>query len=293
MLSKIKRFAMPIFMLMGLATLVFAFLRVQASQGAKSLSDQLKTIFSSGGGTIIFILGCAAVISTFFFESSPLILAVVWGTVGASTTGTFTFNYVPQFIEFVTTTAPTTIQINVNGDGLIFNLDGANGIPAMGGIRQYGRIVTGNYVFQLANGLINGKNGSVTITTGVSACTVRTWSPIGNGSFYFVYMQASALANQSYNLQNFAYAAFPSAAAADQIQIAYPGGSLDNITREELAAYLNYFQNSATTANGYSIDNIAPSRIKQLTFTPAAAQTFYVMKYQAASGIVNPNPLQS
>lgn len=213
-------------------------------------------------------------------------VAVVWGTVGASTTGTFTFNYVPQFIEFVAATSPSLVQINVNGDGMVFNLD-TNGLSAMTHIRSFSR-VTNSYLFQLADGLLNNKNGSVTITTGVSAVTVRAWSPVKQGSFYMTFNPAQALASQAYNLSKFAYASFPSTAATDAYQIAYNDNSLDNVTREELQVQLGYTENTGITK--YAIDNISPARMSLVSFTPTAAQTFYVMKYQPASGIINPNP---
>lgn len=249
-----------------------------------ALWTELKALFMASIVWVALLTGIYALTSP--AADSLMILAVVWGSVGASTTGTFSFNFVPQFIEFIAPTSPSLFQINVNGDGMVFNLD-TNGLSGMTHIRAVNR-ATSSYMFQLSDGLLNNKNGTVTITTGVSAVTVRAWSPVKNGTMYLTYNPAAALAAQAYNLQKFAYASFPSAAAADPFQLAYADGSLDNVTREELNTYLGYTENTGITR--YAVDNISPARISMVTFTPAAAQTFYVMKYQAASGIINGNP---
>lgn len=276
-----QKFA-PILAIFGLAALVFAIIRGKAG-GAQGIMAQIKALFTS---TLIFALGCYGIYDLIVTDS-PFAMAVIWGTVALSTTGTFSFNFVPQFIEFVATNNPTLFQINVNGDGMIFNLD-TNGMQGMTGIRTYTRLAN-SFMFQLADGLLNNKNGTVTITTAATAVTVRAWSPNKKGTMYLTYNPAAALATQSYNLTSFAYASFPSAATTDSFQLSYNDGSLDNITREELQQYLAYFE--ATGITKYSVDNIAPARISQVTFTPIAAQTFYVMKYQAAYGPwVNQNP---
>lgn len=274
-----RKFA-PILAIFGAVVAVFAFLR--GKKGGDILAA-FKSLFTS---MVLLTAGFYAAYDL-WSSGSPFAMAVIWGTVGASTTAAFSFNFVPQFMEFITATSPSSFQINVNGDGMVFNLD-TNGLLHCQGIRTYARTTNG-FMFQLADGLLNNKNGSVTITTGVSACTVRVWSPNKKGSMYLTYNPAQALAGQTYNLSSFAYATFPNAATTDTFQVAYNDGSLDNLTREEVNSYLNYFENTGTVK--YSVDNIAPARISQLAFTPTAAQAFYVMKYQGAYGqIINQNP---
>lgn len=215
--------------------------------------------------------------------------AVVWGTIAASSAGSFNITYVPQFIGFTIASAPTSFQINVQGDGVVFNLD-ANGCTSMSNIRLVG-IVSNTYVFQLADGLINGKNGTVTITNSAAATlTVNAWSK-DVGSMYMVYMTQNALASSGIKLRKFAYAAFPSAAAADSFTIEYNetvrgAGRITQVsTRDDLNFGLGYTQNQVTSR--YNIDNIAPAQIDSVTFIPVAAQNVYVMNYQSAKGVVN------
>jgi hypothetical protein len=215
--------------------------------------------------------------------TAGLVVAWLWGSIPASSSASFNITYVPQFISFTVTSAPTTFLINIQGDGVIFNLD-ATGIAAMRNIRQQG-IVTNTYVFQLANGLINGKNGTVTITNAAAAqLDVYAYSK-DLGNFYMTYLIQNALANSGINLRKFAYAAFPSAAAADIWTVMNNNGITQNAQRNDLNNLLGYTQNEVTSR--YNFDNIAPAAVDTITFIPAAAQNVYVMQYQAAQGVVN------
>lgn len=208
-------------------------------------------------------------------------LGYVWGTIPASSTGTFNFQQIPMFIGFTATTVPTSFQIEVNGEGMVFNLDG-NGLTNMTHIRQQNR-TTNTFIFQLGNGLINGKNGIVTIANAVAGVlTINAWSPILKGNTYNVHGRVAVLANQALSLQKFAYAAFPSMGATDRAAITYNDGSTDNVGQQELNAMLGYTQGYLPAAP-YNFDNISPARVDTLQFI-GAAQTAYVMKYAPAYG---------
>lgn len=216
-------------------------------------------------------------------EGEGVAMAWLWASIPASSTATVNFTYIPQFISFTISSAPTAVQINVQGDGLTFNLD-ATGVTNMNGVRQLGA-VTNKYLFQIADGLINGKNGSITVTNAAAAVLNIEGYSMDPGTMYFTHLTQNALANSGFILDNFAYAAFPSAAATDLFVLEYRNGITQNSYRDDLNSMLFYKQN--TLASRYNFDNIAPSTIKRITFTPAATQNFYVMKYQSSSGTVN------
>jgi len=146
-------------------------------------------------------------------------------------------------------------------------------------------VISNTYIFQLANGLINGKNGAVTITNAAAAqLDVFAWSKeVGN--IYMMYLSQQALASSGVNLRKFAYAAFPSSAAADNFSLYYNSGAQQISRREDLNFGLGYTQNEVTSK--YNIDNIAPALLDTVTFNPVAAQNVYVMQYQTAEGVVN------
>jgi hypothetical protein len=215
--------------------------------------------------------------------AAGLTMAYLWGSVAASVSGSFNITYVPQYIGFSISSAPTSFQINVQGDGVIFNLDAA-GVTAMRNIRNVAT-QTNMYIFQLANGLINGKNGTVTITNAAAAqLNIYAWSK-EQGNFYMTYLTQQALAASGVNFRKFAYAAFPSAAAADLFTLTYNDGSNQVSQRDDLNFALQYTQNDVTSK--YNIDNIAPASLDTVSFNPVAAQNVYIMKYQSASGVVD------
>lgn len=199
------------------------------------------------------------------------------GSIPASSSGSFTVTYVPQFIGFTAATVPTNFQIEVNGEPMVMSLDGA-GLNSMTHIRQEARVAN-TYVFQLADGLLNGKNTIFSITNAVaSTLNIYGWSPIKQGFNYFEYTRLSVLAGATSEISDFAYLGFPSAAATDRFQVAYNDGSVDSLIRDELSYQLGY--NQGDLASKYNIDNINPARITRVYFTPVAAQTCYKLAYR-------------
>lgn len=210
-------------------------------------------------------------------------LNLLWGSIAASSTQSFNVTYIPEWIAFTIGTVPTSFQINVQGDGITFNLDGT-GLTNMKNIRTVSQITNG-YLFQLANGLINGKNATVTIANAAAATlNIYGWSN-QPGNMYMTYLTQKALANSGISLRKFAYAAFPSAGTADIFQLEYNSGVTQLSYRDDLAYMLQYTQ--ANVGSVYNFDNIAPTIIDTLTFTPTADQSVYVMQYQASKGVVN------
>jgi len=234
---------------------------------------------------ILVALGVfGAFVFEFNFSFKPKnVLGTLWGSIAASVSASFNFTYIPQFIGFTISTVPTSITISVQGDGVIFNMDGT-GITNMNGIRQVA-VISNTYIFQLANGLINGKNGSVTIANAAAAqLDVYAWSKeVGN--LYMTYNQQQALAGSGVQFRKFAYMAFPSAAAGDSFTTEYNSRVTQISSRLEQQFQMVYTQNTATAR--YNVDNIIPATVDTLTFIPAAAQQAYMMQYQQAKGVVN------
>lgn len=249
-----------------------------------AVKDDIKKTTNFGGMAVILLPLITSL--ALLFSGHPaegMVMANLWGSVAASVAGSFNITYVPQFIGFSITSAPTSFQINVQGDGIIFNLD-ATGITNMNGIRYLG-IVANQYVFQIADGLINGKNGSVTITNAAAAqLDIYQWNK-QPGSFYYTYLTQQALASSGVVVKDFAYLTMPSIAAADQLTIEYSTGITQVSNRNDIAFALGYKQN--INAAKYGIDNIAPATAKQVTLNPVAAQNVYAMTYQSQKGTVS------
>src|SRR5690606_24599583 len=114
----------------------------------------------------------------------------------ATTQSTFNTTFVPQFILLrgvngQALAGDLTISVNVQGDGVIMNLD-PDGVDAMSNINQFlssaSRDTVGR-VFQMAEGLVNGKNTFWTIDNqDAAAVNVYGWSKQKLATFWLTYL---------------------------------------------------------------------------------------------------------
>lgn len=97
-------------------------------------------------------------------------------TTGAAVVTTIDLTYVPQFLAYEAATQLTSIKVEVLGeDAPILDLD-AVGLSCIGLAGAVGRKTNG-YVFALADGLVKGKNCTITITNSAAQTPViRAWS---------------------------------------------------------------------------------------------------------------------
>lgn len=194
--------------------------------------------------------------------------------------------YVPQFLYFEIATTPQAIKVNVNGDGLVLDLDTA-GINAMSNIRSNGRPTNG-FLLQLSNGLVKGKNVDISVTNGVAAAfTVYAINAneVVDVPAYMVTTGIQINASQSFDLGNFSYCAIPSFVAADILNLfgakrniqGMPVGQAFSTKQEveTLRGILQLTENMTTAKN--AIDNFDGTWL-QLNFTPNAAQKIYVQR---------------
>lgn len=202
------------------------------------------------------------------------------GTLAASATTTINLTWVPQYVFFIAATVPTAFKVNVYGDGVISDIDG-NGCTALNSIRLYGAVTNG-YLLPVANGLLKGKNTDITITNAVAA-TVDVYGLAFNAGYAYVQMiRQYLLANSGAEFNDFAYIAFPSAAAGDLYQVTFRDGTTHLFTYLELNAALGLTQVPITSR--YNVDNLN-GQISLLQATPAAAQTAYLVRYIPVGGV--------
>lgn len=212
---------------------------------------------------------------------------------GGGVPTTFNTTFVPQFIVLRGTAGADilpdiTISVNVQGDGVIMNLD-PTGVAAMSNINQFlsaASRATVGLVFQMAEGLVTGKNTFWTINNAdAAAVDVFGWSKQKLATFWLTYLTQLNLANSGTDYTKFAYLAVPGATAADNFSVLYNDGTMNaNMTLRELAADNAYYQSS----DQFALNNINPARVKLLTYIPSATnRNAYLMKYQPVQGAVD------
>lgn len=212
---------------------------------------------------------------------------------GGGVPTTFNTTFVPQFVLIrgiagADLTGDITISVNVQGDGVVMNLDPA-GFDALSNIRQFMSATSRNTigrVFQMAEGLVNAKNTFWTINNAdAAAVDVFGWSKQKVATFWLTYLTQLNLANSGTDYTKFAYLAVPAATAADNFSVLYNDGTMNaNMTLRELAADNAYKQ----AIDQFAMDNIDPARVKLLTYIPSATnRNAYLMKYQPVMGAVD------
>lgn len=207
-------------------------------------------------------------------------------TLVASTTTTWNMQWLPQFLFFVATTVPTMFKVTVFGDGVIADLDG-NGLDALSSIKHVDGVTNG-YMINLADGIIKGKTVEISITNAVAGTVDVYGIVLEDGDIYVQSLRQQVLAASGAEIRDFAYIAFPSAAAGDRWHITFEDGITHTFERAELEALLSLEENTNGSTK-YNIDNL-DGTIRVVQFLPAATQTIYVVQFTAASGPAPSSP---
>lgn len=194
-------------------------------------------------------------------------------SIAASSTETKSLDYCPEIITFVASTVPTSIKIEVEGE-VIFSLDGT-GITNLNAIRCVGELPANQYVFQIADGRIEGSTSFTIANAVASALDIYGWYN-SRGSMFVKHQMQKAFANVTKTIVDIAYASFPSAAATDTFTVTFADGTSALMLRTELEALLAMTQEVSATR--YSIDNYERT-IKRIDFLGAADQSIYFTKY--------------
>jgi hypothetical protein len=206
-------------------------------------------------------------------------------TTGVGIVTTFSLNYVPQTIRIVAATALTGMIVSVEGDGTPLNLDAA-GLAAMSNIRKIDS-QTNEYNWTLTDGLLTGKNCTISITNSAAQTPDVFVQSEDKGAMYLQQAPVAALATTGLQIEKFGFCVFPSAAAADIFNFTWRSGVNQNMTREDIAARLGITQKMKNTGSDYAVDNLKMT-VSSILFTPVAAQTVYVAKWIPSSGVRRP-----
>lgn len=194
-------------------------------------------------------------------------------SIAASSTETKSLDYCPEIIVFSASTVPTSFKIEVEGE-VIFSLDGT-GLSNLTGIRAIGEFPANTYVFQIADGRINGSTSFTIANAVASAIDIYGWYN-SRGSMFVKHQMQKSFANVTKTIKDFAFAAFPSAAATDQFSVTFADGTVSMLLRNELEALIAMTQEVSATR--YCLDNYERT-IKSIDFLGAADQSIYFTKY--------------
>ena len=229
---------------------------------------------------LIFFLLLGVPIMQEGFIGEGLILATVIGTIPASSTGTISLTYVPQYLIFTAATPPSALRVNVLGDGVIKDLDTA-GIEVENNLNSK-EVGANGYKITLADGFIVNKNVDITITNAVASPLNIFGTAQAVGAIYAVTVQQKVFQGSGQNFDDFAYLGLPAATDNDILNITY----VDGLTQKTDPSELPFLIQDEQANRSQAIENFDQT-IKLVNFTPAADQQVYLMRYQEASGVTD------
>jgi hypothetical protein len=248
--------------------------------------EEIKSIVSFN--SLLILLGVAVAFTADYMIGSPGIgtLAVALGTLttGAGVVTTFNTTYVPKSFFYAAGTQLTGVKITVQGEGVIFDSDAA-GLNHFGVSRVYGQVTNG-FIFDIANGFVQGKNVIWEFTNSAAQTPVvyvnSDQTPAKGRAMYLQALRQAVLANSGQDFSDFATLALPSLAATDTVNVLYADGTQQSLNRVDIQAALSRIQATVNTPI-YLIDNFAMNT-KRVNVLAGAAQTAYIQRWVGVTG---------
>jgi len=200
-------------------------------------------------------------------------------TTGAGVVTTIDLQYLPAYITYVAATQLTGLKVNVEGDGVLVDLDAA-GLNQISGIRRFGAVAN-SYLIPLADGFIPNKVVTLTFTNSAAQTPVISAFALQRGTAYFVSQRLKVLASSGKTLQNFTHLGFTSLAAGDELQIKFFDGHVQKFVSADLKAWYTLMSNEVDSD---CVDNLK-GLIDYVNYIPAADTIIYVLKTQRVGEI--------
>jgi len=183
----------------------------------------------------------------------------------------FNLTFLPEFLFYATANALTSLKVEDQGSGVILDLDSA-GCTAVKNYMVHGTVPANGHTFRLADGVIIGRNITVSGVTSAAGAVDFFCNGDNRGIAPFKYSKFAILANNPTEVKKFTALFIPSLAAGDRVIVDFTDGHTQIFEREELAALSSLYQ----LTSGYIINNVN-SYIDRVTITCAAANTGYIM----------------
>lgn len=213
---------------------------------------------------------------------------MILGTVAANAVTTITVDWVPEMLFFPTdqtANCPVSVKVNVNGRGIVTDLD-ADGIKWISRLRRVGFAPTVGFGVWVADGLIKGRTTQITVdNTGGTAYDLHGINQ-RTGSMFMQSFSNVVLAKSGVDITKFTAAGFPNAVAADIFNLTYADGTIQQASMDELQNIATFVQNNTSDKYSQIADNFEQV-YKMVNFIPAAQQLIYIMRVVPDAGVLN------
>lgn len=165
------------------------------------------------------------------------------------------------------------LRIETQEDGVILEMVAAS-IAAYNGFMVQGAQVANDVLLRVADGALYNKNVTITGHTSAAGAINFYGDSDNKGKVPFRYLNAQILALEPQVFKKFTAISVPAMAAGDTCEVLYSDGHRQVYEAQELIALSARYQQ----VPGIILNNI-DARIKQATFTCAAAHPAYIFNY--------------
>jgi hypothetical protein len=204
------------------------------------------------------------------------------GTISASSSGTFTLEYVPQYVGIKFSTGGTLDSVTVTTDeGTICNLNG-DAVKAIAQSFSFGDLADADNVYfvPLAAGYIGNKKCTVYVSTGAGGTGVDLYGtsvekaphPIIFNSYIF-----DVIANGNTEINKFTKFGIIGFANTDVLTYNSNSGSSDRLFLEEIRSIASFDYDNQ---DDYVIFNNDDADIKNIIYSPSANRTCWLIQMQ-------------
>lgn len=191
--------------------------------------------------------------------------------------GTYQFNltFIPEFFTWNDAGVPITLfRVETQEDGVLADYNAA-AIAAINGYMMPGVQAANQVTLRLADGKIDKRNVTITLTTAAAASIGFNACSDNNGSIPYILKNAAILAANPTDFDKFAAIFTPAAAATTRFTIEFADGLKQIMSPADLLALSSIYNG----VPGIIVNNIQ-SYIKKVTIESVAALASYVLSYK-------------
>ncbi len=189
--------------------------------------------------------------------------------------GTYQFNltYLPELFTWNDAGAPITLfRVETQEDGVLADYNAA-GIAALNGFGMVGAQAANQVTLRVADGHLEGKNVTVTLTTSAAAAIAFFGSSDNKGTVPYIFKNAAILANNPTEFTKFTVLVVPTmAAATDRAEVEFIDGHRQTFAVADLLAMSSFTQQVPAI-----LINNQLAYIQKVTMVCAAATPAYIL----------------
>jgi len=191
----------------------------------------------------------------------------------------FNLSFLPEWLTWNDAAAAITLlRVETQEDGVLIDMNNLS-IAAMRGYMMPGAQAANQQFVRIADGHIEGKNVTVTVTTAAAAAIAFFGGSDNIGTIPYTVKNAAILALNPTVFQDFAALFIPTlAAATDRVEIELADGHKQTFAVADLIALSSFYQE----VQSICINNVQ-SYIKKVIVVAAAATPAYIFSYKLPS----------